>query len=115
MQERAAALLGKRLKPRSRRFRPFTRCACASCAAKSGRWAIRPASPSTIGATRKAWPAAALREIKVAEGLLRPGDLLYFISRWKTASRPPGAGGCRWPRPTRSIWPRRPTAAIRRH
>lgn len=28
---------------------------------------------------------AALREIKVAEGLLRPGDLLYFIGRWKTA------------------------------
>jgi DNA helicase-2/ATP-dependent DNA helicase PcrA len=28
----------------------------------------------------------ALREIKVADGLLRPGDLLYFISRWKMAS-----------------------------
>ena len=27
-----------------------------------------------------------LREIKVADGLLRPGDLLYFIGRWKTAS-----------------------------
>ena len=27
-----------------------------------------------------------LREIKVAEGLLRPGDLLYFIGQWKTAS-----------------------------
>ncbi len=29
---------------------------------------------------------AALREIKVADGLLRPGDLLYLIGRWKTAS-----------------------------
>ena len=28
----------------------------------------------------------ALREIKVADGLLRPGDLLYFIGRWKSAS-----------------------------
>ena len=28
----------------------------------------------------------ALREIKVADGLLRPGDLLYLIGRWKTAS-----------------------------
>ena len=27
-----------------------------------------------------------LREIKAADGLLRPGDLLYFIGRWKTAS-----------------------------
>jgi len=32
---------------------------------------------------------AALREIKVAEGLLRPGDLLYLISRWKNASMRP--------------------------
>ncbi len=30
-----------------------------------------------------------LREIKVAEGALRPGDLLYWISRWKTASLGP--------------------------
>ena len=29
---------------------------------------------------------AVLREIKVADGLLRPGDLLYFIGRWKTAA-----------------------------
>ena len=29
---------------------------------------------------------AALREIKVADGLLRPGDLLNFISRWKMQS-----------------------------
>ncbi len=27
-----------------------------------------------------------LREIKVADGLLRPGDLLYLISRWKNNS-----------------------------
>jgi DNA helicase II / ATP-dependent DNA helicase PcrA len=31
----------------------------------------------------------ALREIKVADGLLRPGDLLYLIGRWKSASVPP--------------------------
>jgi DNA helicase II / ATP-dependent DNA helicase PcrA len=29
---------------------------------------------------------SALREIKAADGLLRPSDLLYFIGRWKTAS-----------------------------
>lgn len=29
---------------------------------------------------------SALREIRVADALLRPGDLIYFISRWKTAS-----------------------------
>ena len=28
----------------------------------------------------------AFREIKAADGLLRPGDLLYFIGRWKSAS-----------------------------
>ncbi len=33
-----------------------------------------------------------LREIKVADGLLRPGDLLYVIGRWKNNSiRPEGA------------------------
>ena len=49
-------------------------------------WAIRRSSPSTTAAIRRAWPAAALREIKVADELLRPGDLLNFISRWKTQS-----------------------------
>jgi DNA helicase-2/ATP-dependent DNA helicase PcrA len=32
---------------------------------------------------------AALREIKVAEGTLRPGELLYRISRWKTVGVSP--------------------------
>jgi len=34
---------------------------------------------------------AVLREIRVADGLLRPGDLLQRISRWKTASIDPDA------------------------
>src|SRR5207247_4708965 len=34
-----------------------------------------------------------LREIRVPSELLRPGDLLHQLSRWKTASfRPPAAG-----------------------
>ncbi len=31
----------------------------------------------------------ALREIKFSDGMLRPGELLYFISRWKTAGLRP--------------------------
>src|SRR6185312_10842195 len=35
---------------------------------------------------------AALRDIKVPNAVLRPGDLIQIISRWKTASvRPPQA------------------------
>ena len=85
MQQRAAALLGKRLKsgPRCRRS---TRSASASSAATPVNSAIRPTLPSTIAATRKASPGRVLREIKVADALLRPGDLLYFISRWKSAA-----------------------------
>ena len=86
MQQRAAALLGKKLTSSGRRFPRSTRSASASSAATSASWAIRPTSPSTTGAIRKGVARTALREIKVADGLLRPGDLLYFIGRWKTAS-----------------------------
>jgi DNA helicase II / ATP-dependent DNA helicase PcrA len=37
---------------------------------------------------------SALREIKVSDSLLRPGDLLYFIGRWKNSGvRPEQAAG----------------------
>ena len=42
--------------------------------------------PSTTAATRRAWPARCCARSRWPTALLRPGDLLYFISRWKTAS-----------------------------
>ncbi len=86
MQQRAAALLGKRLEqqPEISTFHSLVRPHPPPPHPAS--WAIRPASPSTTGAIRKAWPAPRCGEIKAADGLLRPGDLLYFIGRWKTAS-----------------------------
>src|SRR5262249_17912430 len=38
---------------------------------------------------------AALREIRVGDEALRPGDLLFFISRWKSQSLSPEAAASR--------------------
>ncbi len=54
-----------------------------------------------------------LREIRVASETLRPGDLLYHISGWKSHCVRPAAGGRR-PRPTKNIWRPWPIAAINR-
>ena len=56
MQQRTAALLGKKLEADGRKSRRSTRSASASSAATSASWAIRPISPSTTAAIRKAWP-----------------------------------------------------------
>ncbi len=85
MQERAAALLGKRLKqrPEISTFHSL----CARILRRHIRQLGYPANFAIYDrGDQEAVARSALREIKVADGLLRPSDLLYFIGRWKNAS-----------------------------
>ena len=85
MQERAAALLGKRLKqrPEISTFHSL----CVRILRRHIRQLGYPANFAIYDrGDQEGVARTALREIKVADGLLRPGDLLYFIGRWKTAS-----------------------------
>jgi DNA helicase-2/ATP-dependent DNA helicase PcrA len=85
MQQRATALLGKRLdrKPEISTFHSL-------CVRILRRHITQLGYPAAFAiydrGDQEGVARGALREIKVAEGLLRPGDLLYFISRWKMAS-----------------------------
>jgi DNA helicase-2/ATP-dependent DNA helicase PcrA len=85
MQQRAGTLLGKRLKerPEISTFHSL----CVRILRRNIRQLGYPAGFAIYDrGDQEGVARAALREIKVAEGLLRPGDLLYFIGRWKTAS-----------------------------
>ena len=85
MQERTAALLGKRLKqrPEISTFHSL----CVRILRRHIRQLGYPASFAIYDrGDQEGVARTVLREIKVADGLLRPGDLLYFIGRWKTAS-----------------------------
>jgi len=91
MQQRAAARLGKRIKTR-----PEISTFHALCVRILRRHIRHLGYPSTFAiydrGDQQSVARSVLREIKVADGALRPGDLLHFISRWKTASiRPPEA------------------------
>jgi len=85
MQQRAGALLGKRLRqqPEISTFHSL----CVRILRRNIRQLGYPVGFAIYDrGDQEGVARAALREIKVAEGLLRPGDLLYFIGRWKTAS-----------------------------
>jgi DNA helicase-2/ATP-dependent DNA helicase PcrA len=88
MQERTAALLGKKQKER-----PEMSTFHSLCVRILRRHARQLGYPEQFAiqdrGDQEAVARTVLREIKVAEGLLRPGDLLYFIGRWKTASVQP--------------------------
>jgi DNA helicase-2/ATP-dependent DNA helicase PcrA len=90
MQERVAGLLGK-LKDR-----PQISTFHAHCVRVLRRHAKRLGYPERFAiydrGDQESLARSVLREIRVPGELLRPGDLLYQISRWKTASvRPPEA------------------------
>jgi DNA helicase-2/ATP-dependent DNA helicase PcrA len=85
MQQRAGTLLGKRLKerPEISTFHSL----CVRILRRNIRQLGYPAAFAIYDrGAQEGVARAALREIKVADSLLRPGDLLYFISRWKSAS-----------------------------
>jgi DNA helicase-2/ATP-dependent DNA helicase PcrA len=85
MQERAAALLGKRNK-----VRPEISTFHALCVRVLRRQIRRLGYPETFAiydrGDQESLARNALREIKVPNDTLRPGDLINAISRWKTAS-----------------------------
>jgi len=92
MQQRSADLLGKRLpvKPEISTFHSL-------CVRILRRHANRLGYPEKFAiydrGDQESIARQALREIQVAEAMLRPGDLLYQISRWKSLGiRPDQAG-----------------------
>ncbi len=85
MQERTVALLGTRLKqrPEMSTFHSL----CVRILRRHIRQLGYPAAFAIYDrGDQEGVARTVLREIKVADGMLRPGDLLYFIGRWKTAS-----------------------------
>jgi DNA helicase II / ATP-dependent DNA helicase PcrA len=90
MQERAAALLGKRLpnRPEISTFHSL----CVRILRRHIRLLGYPEGFAIYDrGDQEGVARTALREIRAPETLLRPGDLLYFIGRWKNASVRPDA------------------------
>ena len=85
MRERRAKLLGKKL-PKQPEISTFH----SLCVRILRRNITRLGYPAAYGicdrGDQESIARTVLREIKVAEGLLRPGDLLWFIGRWKNNS-----------------------------
>ncbi len=85
MKERSAALLGKKnkLSPEISTFHSL-------CVRILRRQITNLGYPSEFAicdrGDQEGFAQTALREIRGAEGMLKPGDLLYFVSRWKNAS-----------------------------
>lgn len=88
MKERAAALLGKRTKEE-----PEISTFHSLCVRILRRQIRRLGYPSQFAiydrGDQESVARSVLREIKVGEAVLRPGDLLNHISRWKTGSLQP--------------------------
>ncbi len=85
MQERASELLGKRLKakPEISTFHSF----CVRILRRQIHLLGYPKQFAILDrGDQESAARQALREIRVPGEQLRPGDLLYFIGRWKTAS-----------------------------
>ncbi|MEN6449193.1 MAG: UvrD-helicase domain-containing protein [Thermoguttaceae bacterium] len=85
MQQRAAALLGKRLpeRPEISTFHSL----CVRILRRHARELGYPTSFAIYDrGDQEAVARTALREIKIPTAVLRPGDLLYLISRWKSSS-----------------------------
>ena len=85
MQDRAVALLGKRMKQR-----PEISTFHSLCVRVLRRNIRNLGYPENFAiydrGDQEGVARTALREIKAADSMLRPGDLLYFISRWKSSS-----------------------------
>ncbi len=85
MQERASALLGKRSseKPEISTFHSL----CVRILRRNARHLGYPDAFAIYDrGDQESMARSALREIKVSDALLRPGDLINIISRWKTAA-----------------------------
>jgi DNA helicase-2/ATP-dependent DNA helicase PcrA len=94
MRQRAAALLGKRL-PQQPEISTFH----SLCVRILRRHITHLGYPSGFAiydrGDQEGVARAALREIRAAEGLLRPGDLLACVGRWKMAALGPPQAAAR--------------------
>ena len=85
MKERSALLLGKKL-PKQPEISTFH----SLCVRILRRHITHLGYPAAYGicdrSDQESIARTVLREIKVAEALLKPGDLLYLIGRWKNSS-----------------------------
>ena len=91
MKERSAMLLGKKL-PKQPEISTFH----SLCVRILRRHITHLGYPTAYGicdrSDQESLARTVLREIKVAEAMLKPSDLLYLIGRWKNSSiRPEGA------------------------
>ena len=85
MQQRTADLLGRRLpeKPEISTFHSL----CVRILRRHIRHLGYPSQFAIYDrGDQEGLARTVLREIKVADALLRPGDLIHYVSRWKTAS-----------------------------
>jgi DNA helicase-2/ATP-dependent DNA helicase PcrA len=85
MRERALALIGRKL-----RARPEISTFHSLCVRVLRRHARRLGYPDAFAiydrGDQEGVARGALREIRAGDGLLRPGELIYRVSRWKMAS-----------------------------
>ena len=92
MQQRCGELLGKRLK-----VKPEISTFHSLCVRVLRRHIRKLGYPETFAiydrSDQESAARSALRELKVPGAEMRPGDLLAFISRWKTASVRPSEAG----------------------
>jgi DNA helicase II / ATP-dependent DNA helicase PcrA len=88
MQQRASALLGKRL-PQRPEISTFHSLCVRILRRQIQHLGYPPQFTICDRHDQESVARAVLREISVPNESLRPGDLLYFIGRWKTASVDP--------------------------
>ena len=88
MQQRAMAMLGKQLKEKPE-ISTFHSLCVRILRRHIGHLGYPAAFAIYDRGDQEGVARGALREIRIAEAVLRPGDLLYFIGRWKTASVTP--------------------------
>ncbi|MGA2031265.1 MAG: UvrD-helicase domain-containing protein [Thermoguttaceae bacterium] len=88
MHQRAIALLGKR-GPRNPEISTFHSLCVRVLRRHSRQLGYPPAFGICDRGDQESFARAALREIKVADSLLRPGELLDYIGRWKMVSTRP--------------------------
>ena len=115
MQQRVARAARQTADETARRSPRSTRSVCGSCAARSGIWAI----PHRFAIYDRGDQESLARACCARSGCRRRAaagrSACTSIGRWKTPMRPARRRPHRSPRPTRSTWPRPPTAATSRH
>ncbi len=94
MQSRAAALLGKRL-PESPEISTFHSLCVRILRRRISHLGYPPQFAIYDRGDQESLARGALREVKAADAMLRPGDLISMVSRWKNAGFDPSEAALR--------------------